>query len=61
MNVKEADVAIDFSNPELLFPLLEEQFNLPLVIAATGDWKKRNVNTKLETLSQRTPVFLVQI
>ena len=36
MNVK-ADVAIDFSNPELLFPLLEEQFNLPLVIATTGE------------------------
>ena len=34
---KEADVAIDFSNPELLFPLLEEQFNLPLVIATTGE------------------------
>ena len=23
--------------PELLFPLLEEQFNLPLVIATTGE------------------------
>ena len=52
---KEADVAIDFSNPELLFPLLEEQFNLPLVIATTGE--KETLIQKLETLSQRTPVF----
>ena len=33
----EADVAIDFSNPNLLFPLLEEEFQLPLVIATTGE------------------------
>ena len=31
-----ADVVIDFSNPELLIPLLDESFNLPLVIATTG-------------------------
>ena len=50
---------LTFSNPELLFPLLEEQFNLPLVIATTGE--KETLIQKLETLSQRTPVFLVQI
>ena len=35
----EADVAIDFSNPNLLLPLLDEEFELPLVIATTGEKK----------------------
>ena len=36
----EADVAIDFSNPNLLLPLLDEEFELPLVIATTGEKEK---------------------
>lgn len=36
-DVKDADVAIDFSNPNLLFPLLDEAFHLPLVVATTGE------------------------
>ena len=50
-----ADVAIDFSNPELLFPLLDESFNLPLVIATTGE--KYTLIQKLNQLGQHMPVF----
>ncbi|ASE36042.1 4-hydroxy-tetrahydrodipicolinate reductase [Staphylococcus pettenkoferi] len=52
---KEADVAIDFSNPELLLPLLDEDFNLPLVVATTG--KKDEIIDKLQTLGKQIPVF----
>lgn len=51
----EADVAIDFSNPNLLFPLLEEEFQLPLVIATTGE--KEKLVEKLNELSHNMPVF----
>ena len=51
----EADVAIDFSNPNLLLPLLDEGFELPLVIATTGE--KEKLIQKLEQLSERMPVF----
>ncbi|WP_086427820.1 4-hydroxy-tetrahydrodipicolinate reductase [Staphylococcus cornubiensis] len=51
----EADVAIDFSNPQLLLPLLEEDFNLPLVIATTGE--KAKITEKLQSLSDKMPVF----
>lgn len=54
-DVKDADVAIDFSNPELLLPLLEEDFTLPLVIATTGE--KDTIIDKLKELSHRMPVF----
>ena len=54
-DVKDADVAIDFSNPELLLPLLEEDFTLPLVIATTGE--KDTIINKLKELSNRMPVF----
>src|SRR5699024_7137599 len=54
-DAKEADVAIDFSNPELLLPLLEEDFNLPLVIATTGE--KEEIINKLKELSEKMPVF----
>ncbi|HBO2457066.1 TPA: 4-hydroxy-tetrahydrodipicolinate reductase, partial [Pseudomonas aeruginosa] len=50
-----ADVVIDFSNPELLIPLLDESFNLPLVIATTGE--KDTLIQKLQTLGQHMPVF----
>lgn len=53
--VTEADVAIDFSNPQLLLPLLEEDFNLPLVIATTGE--KAQITNKLQSLSDKMPVF----
>lgn len=51
----EADVAIDFSNPNLLLPLLEEEFQLPLVIATTGE--KEKLVEKLNELSHNMPVF----
>ncbi|MDW8542138.1 4-hydroxy-tetrahydrodipicolinate reductase [Staphylococcus sp. KG4-1] len=54
-DVTDADVAIDFSNPELLLPLLEEDFTLPLVIATTGE--KDTIINKLKELSNRMPVF----
>ncbi|SCT06749.1 4-hydroxy-tetrahydrodipicolinate reductase [Staphylococcus caeli] len=54
-DAENADVAIDFSNPELLLPLLEEEFNLPLVIATTGE--KDEIIHKLKTLSECMPVF----
>ncbi|ARJ51823.1 4-hydroxy-tetrahydrodipicolinate reductase [Staphylococcus lutrae] len=53
--VATADVAIDFSHPHLLLPLLEDDFNLPLVVATTGE--KAQITEKLETLSQKMPVF----
>ncbi|UDI78306.1 4-hydroxy-tetrahydrodipicolinate reductase [Staphylococcus taiwanensis] len=51
----EADVAIDFSNPNLLFPLLDEDFKLPLVIATTGE--KDKLIEKLNELDREMPVF----
>lgn len=51
----EADVAIDFSNPELLLPLLREDFNLPLVVATTGD--KDEIISELNNKAQNMPVF----
>ncbi|MBZ8171732.1 4-hydroxy-tetrahydrodipicolinate reductase [Staphylococcus cohnii] len=54
-DVKDADVAIDFSNPELLLPLLDDEFNLPLVIATTGE--KEKIIAKLKELSNEMPVF----
>ncbi|RIP30667.1 4-hydroxy-tetrahydrodipicolinate reductase, partial [Staphylococcus gallinarum] len=51
----EADVAIDFSNPELLLPLLEEDFNLPVVIATTGE--KEQIIDKIKALSTDMQVF----
>ncbi|WP_214540055.1 4-hydroxy-tetrahydrodipicolinate reductase [Staphylococcus pseudintermedius] len=53
--VTEADVAIDFSHPQLLLPLLEEDFTLPLVIATTGE--KTQITDKLQALSDKMPVF----
>lgn len=52
---ESADVAIDFSNPELLLPLLDEDFELPLVVATTGE--KEKITEKLESLSHKMPVF----
>ncbi|MCE5097335.1 4-hydroxy-tetrahydrodipicolinate reductase [Staphylococcus devriesei] len=51
----KADVAIDFSNPNLLLPLLDEEFKLPLVIATTGE--KEAIVKKLEELASHMPVF----
>ncbi|ANQ88392.1 TPA: 4-hydroxy-tetrahydrodipicolinate reductase [Staphylococcus pseudintermedius] len=53
--VTEADVAIDFSHPQLLLALLEEDFTLPLVIATTGE--KTQITDKLQALSDKMPVF----
>ena len=54
-DAKEADVAIDFSNPNLLLPLLDESFELPLVVATTGE--KEKITQKLENLGKKMPVF----
>ncbi|HDE7347261.1 TPA: 4-hydroxy-tetrahydrodipicolinate reductase [Staphylococcus aureus] len=54
-DVKDANVAIDFSNPNLLFPLLDEAFHLPLVVATTGE--KEKLLNKLDELSKNMPVF----
>ncbi|MBI5975442.1 4-hydroxy-tetrahydrodipicolinate reductase [Staphylococcus canis] len=53
--IQDADVAIDFSHPDLLLPLLEDDFKLPLVIATTG--KKEEITQKLRSLSADMPVF----
>lgn len=54
-DAKDANVAIDFSNPELLLPLLDDDFELPLVIATTGE--KEEIIDKLQLLSEKMPVF----
>lgn len=54
-DIQSADVAIDFSNPELLLPLLDDDFKLPLVIATTGE--KEEIINKLKVLSTQMPVF----
>ena len=51
----EADVAIDFSNPELLLPLLDKPSTLPLVIATTGE--KEAIVHALQHKSKTVPVF----
>ncbi|MCD2137028.1 4-hydroxy-tetrahydrodipicolinate reductase [Salinicoccus halitifaciens] len=51
----EADVAIDFSNPELLLPLIEEDFKTPLVVATTGE--KDTIVETLKARSESAPVF----
>lgn len=53
--VPNADVAIDFSHPDLLLPLLEDSFKLPLVVATTG--QKNKITSRLESLSSEMPVF----
>ena len=50
-----ADVAIDFSNPELLLPLIEKDFKTPVVIATTGE--KETIVETLKSRSQNVPVF----
>lgn len=50
-----ADVAIDFSHPELILPLLEGEVKTPLVIATTGE--KETIIEKLSEMSTDTPVF----
>ena len=51
----EADVAIDFSNPNLLLPLLDEEFELPLVIATTGE---KETDSKIRTIKRTYACFL---
>ncbi|REH76977.1 4-hydroxy-tetrahydrodipicolinate reductase [Staphylococcus felis] len=53
--VTDADVAIDFSHPDLLLPLLEDSFQLPLVIATTG--QKEKITERLKVLSSDMPIF----
>lgn len=52
---KDAEVAIDFSNPELLLPLFDQDFKLPVVVATTGE--KEKIQEKLQALSKDMPVF----
>lgn len=50
-----ADVAIDFSNPERLLPLIKEDFKTPLVVATTG--AKEEIVGLLEERAKTAPVF----
>lgn len=50
-----ADVAIDFSHPDLLLPLLEGEVKTPLVIATTG--RKEELVAVLKEKSESLPVF----
>ncbi|CEA00336.1 4-hydroxy-tetrahydrodipicolinate reductase [Jeotgalicoccus saudimassiliensis] len=51
----DADVAIDFSNPERILPLLEQDFKTPLVVATTG--QKEDIVAALKERSGSAPVF----
>lgn len=50
-----ADVAIDFSNPELLLPLIKQSFKTPLVVATTGE--KETIVSLLKKRAEHAPVF----
>ncbi|CAD2073529.1 4-hydroxy-tetrahydrodipicolinate reductase [Jeotgalicoccus coquinae] len=50
-----ADVAIDFSNPERILPIIEQNFKTPLVVATTG--QKDEIVTKLNERAESAPVF----
>lgn len=56
-NIDEAnaDVAIDFSNPERIQPLIEKEFKTPLVVATTG--KKEEIVAALKERAEQAPVF----
>lgn len=51
----EADVIIDFSNPEITLPLIQSKHNIPLVIATTGE--KEAIIDALKIKAQYTPTF----
>lgn len=50
-----ADVAVDFSNPALLLPLIEQEFKTPLVVATTGE--KEKIVEILKERAEKAPVF----
>lgn len=50
-----ADVAIDFSNPDRILPLVEKPFTTPLVVATTG--KKEEIVAALKERAASAPVF----
>lgn len=50
-----ADVAIDFSNPDRILPLIEKPFTTPLVVATTG--KKEEIVAALKERAASAPVF----
>ncbi len=56
-NIDEAnaDVAIDFSNPERIQPLIEKEFKTPLVVATTGN--KEEIVAALKERAEQAPVF----
>ncbi|MDO5360058.1 MAG: 4-hydroxy-tetrahydrodipicolinate reductase [Jeotgalicoccus sp.] len=56
-NIDEAnaDVAIDFSNPGRIQPLIEKNFKTPLVVATTG--KKEEIVAALKERAAEAPVF----
>ncbi|QYA41350.1 4-hydroxy-tetrahydrodipicolinate reductase [Macrococcoides bohemicum] len=51
----EADVIIDFSNPEITLPLIQSKHNIPLVIATTGE--KEAIIKALKIKAQHTSTF----
>lgn len=50
-----ADVAIDFSNPGRILPLIEHNFKTPLVVATTG--QKEEIVATLKERAAQAPVF----
>ncbi len=50
-----ADVAIDFSNPGRILPLIEHNFKTPLVVATTG--QKEKIVATLKERAAQAPVF----
>ena len=51
----KADVAIDFSNPERILPLIAQNFKTPLVVATTG--QKEEIVAHLKERAESAPVF----
>ncbi|UOB19594.1 4-hydroxy-tetrahydrodipicolinate reductase [Macrococcus armenti] len=51
----DADVLIDFSNPELSLPMLVSNINIPIVMATTGE--KERLISSLHKKSEQSPVF----
>lgn len=54
-DLPKADVMIDFSNPNLILPVIKKNSGIPLVVATTG--QKEEILSELENISATTPVF----
>ncbi len=54
-NQASADLIIDFSHPDHLLPLLEEDLQVPIVVATTGE--KDKIQAALHQQADHVPVF----